>query len=361
MKSNDQNLIPIREFLVNEVRIPTQFFLAPINTGFVDKQGQADSRLAEFHRVRSGNGIGISYVGNVAVDAFSRTSDSTPYFGDSHKWEEIASTISENGSVPGVQIACQRDDQIATRKWRNKDVDSYVRKQRRFINSLSEYELSNLISSFTNCCKKAIEYGFKVIQLHAAHGYLLSRLLSPQLNARSDDYGNDRTMVLKRIVDGIKELDSKVVVDVRVSAVNGLASKESEWQTTCETVGSLLDHGVDMISLSNGMYDVDRFQIYPTPKMGHACYAEKAIELASIYTNKLINFSGNIWDLGALNYKFNNLTFSIGRSLIADPFFVSKSLGGNANEIVKCERTGHCHYFSRGRANIECGVNQHLK
>ena len=125
-------------------------------------------------------------------------------------------------------------------------------------------------------------------------------------------------------------------------------------------VASIIESGADIVSLSSGMYEVNRFQIYPTLDMGHACYGESAKTIADEWPSTVVNVAGNISNLGDLEGACSNLTFSIGRALIADPEFVSKSVLGRMDEIRECRRTGHCHYFSRGKAHIECGVNDEL-
>jgi len=71
--------------------------------------------------------------------------------------------------------------------------------------------------------------------------------------------------------------------------------------------------------------------------------------------------AGNVWDITSLTPKLpTNLTLSIGRSLIADPAFVEKSLLANNAPIIKCVRAGHCHYYSRNKPHIECCVNAHV-
>ncbi len=76
------------------------------------------------------------------------------------------------------------------------------------------------------------------------------------------------------------------------------------------------------------------------------------------YPDILWNIAGNIWDLNKINQHIpNNVTFSIGRSIIADSEFVRKTIDGKTKEINKCNRCNLCHYYSLGKSYMECKIN----
>ena len=109
------------------------------------------------------------------------------------------------------------------------------------------------------------------------------------------------------------------------------------------------------------MYEVDRFSIYPEIRSGHAIHLLTGVEMASSRKDAFWNIAGNIWDIPSLGWELHpNLSYAIGRSLIADPSFVQKSLDEKNPQIRKCIRSGHCHYYSRGRPHIECKVNYRI-
>lgn len=80
-------------FKVRDIIVPSKIFLAPINTGF-GKFGNPTPDLIRFHSARSGKGIGISYVGNVAIDSDSVTNDNTLFFAKSFgEWRKLVEEI----------------------------------------------------------------------------------------------------------------------------------------------------------------------------------------------------------------------------------------------------------------------------
>jgi len=195
------------------------------------------------------------------------------------------------------------------------------------------------------------------VQIHAAHGYLLANLLNRVINKRTDEFGNG-VNALATIARGIGALSAGIVLDVRLSLFDGLEDLAHELEYRALQMAELTQCGYKMVSLSAGMYDVDRRMIYPGEREGKRVYLPYGVKLAARYPQTVWNVAGNLGPIADLVEQGpKNLSFSIGRPLIADPEFVEKSLSGRESEIVQCRFTGHCHYFSRGKTQLECGVN----
>ena len=359
MKSLAKNSKPInKKYIVRDTRIPSRFFLAPINTGFA-QNGRLTARLLQFHAERSGQGIGISYVGNVAIGPEFTTNDRTLYLqGNLTDWRYLISTVQENGSLIGVQLACRMSKSAPRREWTNPKVAEYINYIRHELNEIPKNEIDGVIESFIQNARALIDLGVEVIQIHAAHGYLLSTLLSEVLNSRQDVFGHDRLLPIRKIVEGIRQVSSRVILDLRLSFYEGLVEKEAEAAYKAELLGQIVHLDLDIISISNGIYDVDKRLIYPTADMGHGVFVDVAAEFANRYPNKLWNIAGNIWDLRRIDPSVpHNLTFSIGRALIADPSLVCKSLNGQYSRINTCARCDLCHYYINKKPRLTCVAN----
>jgi 2,4-dienoyl-CoA reductase-like NADH-dependent reductase (Old Yellow Enzyme family) len=116
-------------------------------------------------------------------------------------------------------------------------------------------DIARIKADFVAAAKRADEAGFDVVELHAAHGYLLFEFLSPLSNRRTDEYGggfDERTRLLVEICDEIRTVwPAEKPLLVRISA--------TEWLDVGWTVGRtqklatlLKDHGVDMMDVSSG-------------------------------------------------------------------------------------------------------------
>lgn len=343
--------------------LPSRFFLAPINTGFC-LDGVPTVKLVRFHAKRAGNCIGVAYVGNVAVAAECRSNPGTPVLmrsGDGRlMWERLAATILENGSIPAIQLACCAGASPSPKVWVCANLEGFVNASRAFVSGLSVSDIHCVCRSFIDGAAIASAAGFRVVQIHAAHGYLLSLFLNRMVNLRRDSYGVEHCGIVREIADGIASAVPNLVLDVRVSLFDGLEERGAELAYRRAQIVRISKMGFDIISLSAGMYGVDKRMIYPGLREGEDVYLPLAREFASEISGTTWNVAGNLRSPAALLSEMENLTFSIGRPLIADPYYVVKALSGRDEEIIRCRRTGRCHYYSRGTSCIECGVNADL-
>ncbi len=121
--------------------------------------------------------------------------------------------------------------------------------------ALNESEIARVVRAFGAAAKRAREAGAKLIEIHAAHGYLLHEFLSPLTNRREDRYGGsfeNRTRLLCEVVDAIRQTwPAGLPLFVRISASDWV---EGGW-TIEDSVGlakQLGPLGVDLIDCSSG-------------------------------------------------------------------------------------------------------------
>jgi len=123
--------------------------------------------------------------------------------------------------------------------------------------ALSRDEIGDLPVEFAASARIAKQMGFGGVQIHAAHGFVLSQFLSPLFNRRTDAYGGDinaRMRLLLEVVDEVRyEVGADFPVAVKLNAtdqlVGGLGSQEA-----LEVVAALDKTGVDLIDVSGGTY-----------------------------------------------------------------------------------------------------------
>ena len=112
-----------------------------------------------------------------------------------------------------------------------------------------------MVSAFENAVGRALAAGFKLIELHAAHGYLLHEFLSPLSNHRTDRYGGsleNRMRLTLRVSERIRALvPAELPVFVRISATDWM---EGGWDAEQSVVLAqrLKDLGIDLIDVSSG-------------------------------------------------------------------------------------------------------------
>jgi 2,4-dienoyl-CoA reductase-like NADH-dependent reductase (Old Yellow Enzyme family) len=116
-------------------------------------------------------------------------------------------------------------------------------------------EIKNTVAAFATAAKRAVEAGFDLVEIHAAHGYLIHQFLSPLSNARSDEYGGsfeNRTRFLVQIVGAIRAaIPESMPLFVRISATDWV---EGGWDLpqSIELARVLKHIGVDFIDVSSG-------------------------------------------------------------------------------------------------------------
>jgi 2,4-dienoyl-CoA reductase-like NADH-dependent reductase (Old Yellow Enzyme family) len=109
--------------------------------------------------------------------------------------------------------------------------------------------------AFARAAGRALEAGFRVLEIHAAHGYLLQEFLSPLSNHRQDEYGgtfDNRTRLLREVVDAIRgRWPEKLPLFVRISSTDW---QEGGWDVdqSVELARQLKSLGVDLIDCSSG-------------------------------------------------------------------------------------------------------------
>ena len=116
-------------------------------------------------------------------------------------------------------------------------------------------EIKKLVQDFAAAAKRSVEVGFDVIEIHAAHGYLLHSFYSPLSNHRSDEYGGDftgRTKFLLEVTAAIRgAIPEGVPLFVRISATDWV---DDGWNLvdSIELSSQLKTLGVDLIDVSTG-------------------------------------------------------------------------------------------------------------
>jgi 2,4-dienoyl-CoA reductase-like NADH-dependent reductase (Old Yellow Enzyme family) len=115
--------------------------------------------------------------------------------------------------------------------------------------------IEKVIYDFKEAARRALEAGFKVIELHAAHGYLIHQFLSPLSNPRTDEYGGsfeNRTRLLLRIIEGVKTIwPEENPLFVRISATDWIEGGWTEKESV-RLAGILKEKGVDLVDCSSG-------------------------------------------------------------------------------------------------------------
>ncbi len=237
-----------------------------------------DGYANDWHMVHLGSravgGAGLVFTEATAVSPEGRISpEDLGIWDESHcvRLTEIAGFISQQGAIPGIQLAHAGRKASTLSPWKGNGTAGYdaggwpdkviAPSAQRFADDypnprqITLEEIPALIAEFSNASRRALECGFQVIELHAAHGYLLHEFLSPLSNHRTDQYGGDfdnRIRLLCEIVEAVRKVwPDNLPLFTRVSATDWTAGGWTPDETV-ELAGRLQSLGVDLLDCSSG-------------------------------------------------------------------------------------------------------------
>ena len=121
-------------------------------------------------------------------------------------------------------------------------------------------DLDKVVADFVASARRAADAGFDLVELHAAHGYLLSSFLSPVSNHRDDEYGGPLANRLRfplEVFDAIRaEVPAHIPVTVRISATDWMPDGNTD-EDAVEIARAFIEHGAAAIDVSSGQVSKD--------------------------------------------------------------------------------------------------------
>ena len=213
--------------------------------------------------------------------------------------KQIVSFIHANGAIAGIQLAhagrkasCELPwnggEQIAEgeNSWTPVGPSPLPFKNGQVIpHELSISEIQDIVFAFRAAAKRALEAGYKVLEIHAAHGYLLHQFFSPLSNNRTDVYGGSFENRIRLVIDVVEAVQSvwpeNLPIFVRISATDWTENGWNE-HDSLQLSAVLKDRGVDLIDTSSGGNVPDAF--IPAGPNYQVPFADKIRNEIGIYT-----------------------------------------------------------------------------
>jgi NADPH-dependent 2,4-dienoyl-CoA reductase/sulfur reductase-like enzyme len=192
----------------------------------------------------------------------------------------------------------------------------------------------------------AREAGFDFLEIHMAHGYLISRFLSPSTNRRQDDYGGSLEKRARFAMEILAAVREQVGVDFPISCrLNGSDNVRGGFSLSdAKKVAAMLAHGgANLLNISGGIYGSLPLTVvsYFSPR---ACYAPLSEEIRRVVTVP-VAVAGRINDpmlAEEVLAKGQADLITMGRPLCADPDLPDKAWKGNIEEIRTCIACNAC-------------------
>jgi 2,4-dienoyl-CoA reductase-like NADH-dependent reductase (Old Yellow Enzyme family) len=248
------------------VSVKNRFFKSAMSEQLGDKSHNPGKNLANLYRTWAKGGTGLLVTGNVMVDRTALGEPKNVVLDEQSKldgfkaWAKAART--DNTKVwmqlnhPGKQSPTFLSKQPVAPS--AIPLGGGLEKTFATPKALDDTEIVNIIKKFATAARLAKETGFDGVQIHGAHGYLVSQFLSPHHNQRQDKWGGtleNRMRFVLEIYHAIrKETGDDFPIGIKLNSADyskgGFSHEES-----MKVVEALAEAGIDLLEISGGTYE----------------------------------------------------------------------------------------------------------
>ena len=269
--------------------------------------------------------------------------------------KKITGFIKEHGAVPGMQLAHAGRKASHSSPWKGgkalkKEQGSWqtlapsavpYRENEPLPKEMTKDEINQLIQDFGSATKRALEAGFEIFEIHAAHGYLVNEFLSPLSNHRNDEYGGSFENRIRLLLEIVKEIRTvmkeELPLFVRISCTDWVNGGWNE-NDSVELAKVLKAHGVDVIDCSSGGNSPE--QKIPVAPLYQVPFSEKIKTETGIFTGAVGLITTTREAEQILTEKKADLVI-MARQLLREPYFplhAAKELGIDVKWPLQYER-----------------------
>lgn len=332
-----ENLLFTPITLPNGTTIKNRFFKSAMSEGMGTREFQPKKNIATLYKRWAEGGTGLIITGNIMVDP-KRTAEPGNIVFDKNSNMEILKNWANQGQQHGAKVMVQLNHP-------GKQAPKTVSKQtvapsavplgnglnKLFSTprALTTSEVEELVQKFVTSAKVAKEAGFSGVQIHAAHGYLISQFLSPHDNRRTDKYGGsleNRMRFLKEIYLGMREeLGKDFTIGIKINSTDfkedGLTEEDS-----LKIIIELANLGLDFVEISGGTYERPAMMGATSKSTNQVFFAEYSKKLKQKIEIPVV-VTGGIRSINAMNTLLNDNTtdfIGIARPLTIDPNIPNK-------------------------------------
>lgn len=265
---------------LRDVTIPNRAWVSPMC-----QYSSVEGRPTDWHLVHLG-GLARGGAGLVITEATAIVPEGRISPQDAGIWTDeqaadyarITAFVRGQGAVPGIQLAHAGRKASTHAPWRGHggvpvDEGGWPTVGPSAV-AFGEYaapaelaieQVPALVEAWAAAARRAVAAGFEVLEIHAAHGYLLHQFLSPLSNLRTDGYGGDlagRSRLLLEVVDAVRAaVPAGIALFVRLSATDWVPGG-LEVADVAEVASRLAGHGVDLVDVSSGGNHADQQVAY---------------------------------------------------------------------------------------------------
>lgn len=348
----------------------------------MSEDGKVTDEMLDLYRRLAFGGVGMIITGHMCVSPRGKASPRMSCAYDDRFIGEIAKIAEAvHGAGNGCNVVAQLSHagrQVALENEVAECVGPSVVPSpvlKKVARELSTDEVRGLAEDFAAAIARVKEAGFDGVELHAAHGWLLSSFLSPYTNRRSDRYGGSlkgRTLVLREIVEGAKEKVGDFPILVKINCEDHVEGGVGRGNFS-ELAAEMESIGFDAIEVSGGMWDClarseQELGFFPLPipeartriarpeKQSYFYSYAKDLDLSIpvilVGGNRNVERMEEICKGGAVSF------FALARPLISEPGLPNRWLSGVGPETTDCVSCNSCLIIVKSDKPVACMLKQ---
>lgn len=245
------------------VTIPNRIVKSAMSENNADNGGKPSERILQLYKTWGEGGTGILISGNVMMDSKALNEprnvvvEDEKHMAELKKWAEVSqihgSHLWMQINHPGRQSPKFNKDVVSA-----SDVQLPMKSLFPKPRPMTEDEIWKCIEGFGNCALIAKKAGWKGVQIHGAHGYLVSQFLSTLTNLRTDKWGgsleNRARFALEIYRNMRKKVGPNFPIGIKINSADFQRGAFTE-EESLEVIDMLSGEGMDMIEVSGGTYE----------------------------------------------------------------------------------------------------------
>jgi 2,4-dienoyl-CoA reductase-like NADH-dependent reductase (Old Yellow Enzyme family) len=245
------------------VSIPNRIVKSAMSENNADKDGKPSERIIKLYKTWGEGGTGILISGNVMMDSKALNEprnvvvEDEKYLAELKEWADVSqkhgSHLWMQINHPGRQSPKFNKDVVSA-----SDVQLPIKSMFPKPRPMTEEEIWKAIDGFGNCALVAKKAGWKGVQIHGAHGYLVSQFLSTLTNLRTDQWGgsleNRARFALEIYRNMRKKVGAGFPIGIKINSADFQRGAFTE-EESLEVIDMLSAEGMDLIEVSGGTYE----------------------------------------------------------------------------------------------------------
>ena len=357
---------PIR---INTLLIKNRIVFPAMCTKYAAPDGGVTERMLRYYEERAKGGAGLVTIEATSVDPTGNSFSRGLSIADDARLPgltDLARRVKRHGARISIQL--QHGGRAALPQFSGHAVPlvSAIPGVTPYDNSviLSEEEIARLVGCWGKAAIRAREAGFDAVEIHGAHGYLISQFLSPYTNRRTDGYGGSLENRMRFALEVCRKVRESVGPDFpvtyRMSAVEGLPGGTT-LEDSVALAKRLVADGIDALHVSVGLRETN-FMVSPPAcvEKGWNAPLSRAVR-DGIEAAVPVIVAGRVADeqtaQGIIDRGDADMV-AMGRALIADPFLPAKVAAGEAGDIIRCVGCNEgCVAGSARGTGVGCALN----